>query len=360
MLTMMFFSRVMSVDRDGNRRSSDPVRARRLVFTWLVSCCVLIFLMVVLGGVTRLTGSGLSMVNWKPLSGVIPPLSALAWQQEFENYQGSPQFQQVNTNMTLARFQVIFYFEYAHRLLGRIIGLAFIVPFLFLWWRRLIRPSLVPRLLVVFVLGGMQGLLGWYMVQSGLVDVPWVSPYRLTAHLGLAVVLYSYLWWLVLDHWPLGAMRGVATWHRQTGFVLCAVVLLTMLSGGFVAGLKAGYVFNTFPLMAGEWVPPGYWVMEPGWRNFFENIPTVQFNHRVLGIASFFGLMVFVGVAWRRCASSYYRWLLGAVAFTVTVQICLGIATLLLHVPISLAALHQANALLLLTVSLCVAFVGRR
>ena len=360
MLTMMFFNRVMSVDRDGNRRSSDPVRARRLVLIWLVSCCVLIFLMVVLGGVTRLTGSGLSMVNWKPLSGVIPPLSALAWQQEFENYQGSPQFQQVNTNMTLARFQVIFYFEYAHRLLGRIIGLAFIVPFLFLWWRRLIRPSLVPRLLVVFVLGGMQGLLGWYMVRSGLVDVPWVSPYRLTAHLGLAVVLYSYLWWLVLDHWPLGAMRGVATWHRQTGFVLFALVLLTMLSGGFVAGLKAGYVFNTFPLMAGEGLPPGYWVMEPGWRNFFENIPTVQFNHRVLGIASFFGLMVFVGVAWRRSARGYYRWLLSVLACAAIVQIGLGIATLLLHVPISLAALHQANALLLLTVSLCVAFVGRR
>jgi len=360
MLTMMFFNPVMSVDRDGNRRSSDPVRARRLVLTWLVSCCVLIFLMVVLGGVTRLTGSGLSMVNWKPLSGVIPPLSALAWQQEFENYQGSPQFQQVNTNMTLARFQVIFYFEYAHRLLGRIIGLAFIVPSLFLWWRRLIRPSLVPRLLVVFVLGGMQGLLGWYMVQSGLVDVPWVSPYRLTAHLGLAVVLYSYLWWLVLDHWPLGAMRGVATWHRQTGFVLCALVLLTMLSGGFVAGLKAGYVFNTFPLMAGEWLPPGYWVMEPGWRNVFENIPTVQFNHRVLGIASFSGLMVFVGVAWRRSARGYYRWLLSVLACAAIVQIGLGIATLLLHVPISLAALHQANALLLLTVSLCVAFVGRR
>ena len=225
--------------------------------------------MVVLGGVPRLTGSGLSMVNWKPLSGVIPPLSALAWQQEFENYQGSPQFQQVNASITLARFQVIFYFEYAHRLLGRIIGLAFIVPLLFLWCRRLIHPSLVPRMLVVFVLGGMQGLLGWYMVRSGLVDVPWVSPYRLTAHLGLAVVLYSYLWWLVLDHWLRDAMPGAAAWHRRMGFALCALVFLTLLSGGFVAGLKAGYAFNTFPLMAGGWLPPGYWVMEPGWRNLF-------------------------------------------------------------------------------------------
>jgi cytochrome c oxidase assembly protein subunit 15 len=198
------------------------------------------------------------------------------------------------------------------------------------------------------------------MVRSGLVDVPWVSPYRLTAHLGLAVVLYSYLWWLVLDHWLCGGTRGAAVWHRRTGFALCTLVFLTLLSGGFVAGLKAGYAFNTFPLMAGEWLPPGYWVMEPGWRNLFENIPTVQFNHRVLGIASFFGLMVFVGVAWRRSARGYYRWLLSVLACAAIVQIGLGIATLLLHVPISLAALHQANALLLLTVSLCVAFVGRR
>ena len=357
---MMLFNRVTSADRHGAKRSSDSMSARRLVRTWLVSCCVLIFLIVVLGGVTRLTGSGLSMVDWKPLSGVIPPLSAAAWQQEFENYQGSPQFQQVNASITLARFQAIFYFEYAHRLLGRIIGLAFIVPFLFLWWHRVIHPSLVPRLLVVFVLGGMQGLLGWYMVRSGLVDVPWVSPYRLTAHLGLAVVLYSYLWWLVLDHWRRGAMPGAATWHRRTGFALCALVMLTVLSGGFVAGLKAGHAFNTFPLMAGEWLPPGYWVIEPGWRNLFENIPTVQFNHRVLGVASFLGLMAFVGFAWRRTSSGYYRWLLGILGCAATFQVGLGIATLLMHVPIIVAALHQANALLLVTVSLCVAFSGRR
>ena len=357
---MMFFNRVTSADRHAVRRSSDPVRARRLVLTWLVSCCFLIFLMVVLGGVTRLTGSGLSMVDWKPLSGVIPPLSVTDWQQEFENYQGSPQFQQVNASITLARFQVIFYFEYAHRLLGRVIGLAFIVPFLFLWWRRVIHPSLVPRLLLVFILGGLQGLLGWYMVRSGLVDVPWVSPYRLTAHLGLAVVLYSYLWWLVLDHWLPGATRRTAAWHRRTGFALCALVFLTLLSGGFVAGLKAGYAFNTVPLMAGEWLPPGYWVMEPGWRNVFENIPTVQFNHRVLGSASFLGLIAFVGVAWRRSACGHYRWLLGILGCAATVQVGSGIATLLMHVPIILAALHQASALLLVTISLCVAFSGRR
>ena len=359
MLTMMFFNRVMSVDRDGNGRSSDRVRARRLVLTWLVSCCVLIFLMVVLGGVTRLTGSGLSMVNWKPLSGVIPPLSALAWQQEFENYQGSPQFQQVNTNMTLARFQVIFYFEYAHRLLGRIIGLAFIVPFLLLWWRRMIHPPLVPRLLLVFILGGMQGLLGWYMVQSGLVDVPRVSPYRLTAHLIVAVAIYAYLFWTALGLLSERSGHSTVSPLSRGAIGITVMIVVTILSGGFVAGLKAGHAFNTFPLMGGQWIPPGYGIAEPFWINFFETIPAVQFNQRWLAITTFVLVIMFVLRAWRDDALRIYRAAVGVLVMLAVIQVSLGISTLLLHVPVVLAAAHQGVALVLLTAALYLVFITR-
>jgi len=336
-------------------RSSD----NRVVAQWLLLCCVLVFAMVMLGGVTRLTGSGLSMVRWEPISGVTPPMTAKAWALEFQHYQTSPEFKLVNRHLQLDEFKTIFYYEYAHRMLGRIIGLAFLLPFLYLLWRRRIRRQLVPRLIALFILGGLQGLLGWYMVKSGLVDVPRVSPYRLTAHLVAAVAIYGYMFWVALSllhdrpektsQSRLAGMAGVAAF----------MVLLTMLSGGFVAGLKAGHAFNSFPLMAGKWLPPGYLAVEPVWRNFFETIPTVQFNHRWLAIATYVVVLVFVARGWQDAILARYRSALALFAGVATLQVVLGILTLLLHVPVILGAAHQGSALLLFTVSLYVVFVSR-
>lgn len=342
-----------------SRLDSTKRTDNRVVGRWLLLCCALVFAMVVLGGVTRLTGSGLSMVRWQPLSGVIPPISAKAWEVEFQHYQTSPEFKKINRHLLLDEFKTIFYFEYAHRMLGRMIGLAFLLPLLYLVWRRRIRRQLVPRLVVLFILGGLQGLLGWYMVKSGLVDIPRVSPYRLTAHLVAAVAIYGYMFWVALD--LLHNRTSEPGVSRVAGMASMAafMVLVTMLSGGFVAGLKAGHAFNSFPLMAGKWLPPGYLAAEPAWRNFFETIPTVQFNHRWLAIATFVLVLVFVARGWQDATLARYRRVLALFAGVASVQVVLGISTLLLHVPVILGAAHQGCALVLFTVALYLTFVSR-
>ena len=333
---------------------------RSAVAGWLGLCCLLVFCMVVLGGVTRLTDSGLSMVRWEPVSGVLPPLSQAAWQAEFDHYRQFPEYQKINAGMSLDEFKRIFYFEYAHRILGRAIGLVFAVGFVWLWFRRRLPRSLIPHLIVMFVLGGMQGLLGWYMVKSGLVDLPDVSQYRLTAHLGLAILIYLYMLWVIfilLERTPAAPVpRGL----RRATVGLGLLTFVTVLSGGFVAGLKAGHAFNTFPLMAGQWIPPGYLALEPMWRNLFENIPSVQFNHRLLAITTFTLVLVFVFQAVRNKALAGFRRPVITLAGVATLQVALGISTLLWYVPVALAAAHQAVALLLLSVSLYVVFRFRR
>jgi len=333
---------------------------RSAIVGWLGLCCLLVFCMVVLGGVTRLTDSGLSMVRWEPVSGMLPPLSQVAWQAEFDHYRQFPEYQKVNAGMSLDEFKTIFYFEYAHRMLGRAIGLVFAVGFLWLWFRRRLSRSLIPHLIVMFVLGAMQGLLGWYMVKSGLVDLPDVSQYRLTAHLGLAILIYLYMLWVIfilLERKPAAPVpHGM---HRAT-VGLGLLTFVTVLSGGFVAGLKAGHAFNTFPLMAGQWIPPGYLALEPMWRNLFENIPSVQFNHRLLAIMTFTLVLVFVFQAVRNKALAGFRRPVITLAGVVTLQVALGISTLVWYVPVALAAAHQAVALLLLSVSLYVVFRFRR
>jgi heme A synthase len=238
-----------------------PKKARsdRAIAWWLLVCCALVFAMVVLGGVTRLTGSGLSMVNWKPVSGVLPPLSRAAWEREFEHYRQTPEYKYVNKGMSLSEFKGIFWFEYAHRVLGRLIGVVFLLPFLYFLLRRRIEASLVPKLAVMFVLGGLQGLLGWYMVKSGLVDDPHVSQYRLAAHLGLAVLIYAFMLWTalgILRSDEDSGSRGSSSFSTYT-LILTIAVFVVMMSGAFVAGLKAGFSYNTFPLMAGQWIPDG-------------------------------------------------------------------------------------------------------
>lgn len=331
------------------------VRSDRPIAWWLLVCCALVFAMVVLGGVTRLTGSGLSMVHWKPVSGVLPPFSQKAWEREFEHYRETPEYAYVNKGMSLDAFKGIFWFEYAHRLLGRLIGIVFLIPFLYFLMRRRIEVSLVPKLATMFVLGGLQGLLGWYMVKSGLVDDPHVSQYRLAAHLGLAVLIYAFMLWTALGLLRRGDNSSPPAQGRLALFtlVLAVAVFVTMMSGAFVAGLKAGFSYNTFPLMAGKLVPDGMWSVAPVYLNFFENVTTVQFNHRVLAIGTFLGIIALWSGARRWHLTRPQRFWLHATSLAAVVQVALGISTLLLRVPVSLAALHQAGAMVLLTVLLC-------
>jgi cytochrome c oxidase assembly protein subunit 15 len=320
----------------------------RPVALWLYVVCALIFAMVVLGGITRLTGSGLSMVEWDPLFGIVPPLTEADWQAVFDKYKASPEYRLVNVGMDLAGFKRIFYVEYAHRVLGRAIGLVFLLPFLFFWWRGMLPRGFAPKLAAMFVLGGLQGLLGWYMVQSGLVDDPRVSPYRLAAHFMFAVALYGYILWVALGLWPGRAARGGAPGLRLAALGTLVLVLVTMTAGAFVAGLKAGHAWNTFPLMEGRLVPEGLLALQPAWRNFFENPMTVQFQHRVLGLLTLAAVLG-LWMARRRLAGAARR-LAHLLAAAGVIQVGLGIATLLLVVPVPLASAHQAGALVVFTV----------
>jgi cytochrome c oxidase assembly protein subunit 15 len=314
-------------------------RADRVrIAAWLLACCALVFLTVVVGGVTRLTRSGLSIVEWQPLIGVLPPLSAADWQLLFDKYRLTPEFQKVNPGMGLEGFKSIFWWEYAHRLLGRLIGVAFFLPYLLFLIKGKIRGTLAWQLAGVFLLGALQGALGWYMVQSGLVSEPRVSHFRLTAHLGLALLIFSLMFWRALDL----LFPGRKTDRR--GVAVAALVFLMILSGGMVAGLRAGHAYNTFPLMNGHLVPPEILMLEPWYRNFFYNVATVQFVHRGL----FWVLLVAVPLLWWRTRSGPAALLLAA----FVAQAALGISTLLLAVPIPIAAMHQAGAVLVLAAAL--------
>ena len=330
--------------------------SNRAITWWLLICLGLIFAMVILGGVTRLTGSGLSMVNWHPIHGAIPPLNSEQWRQEFNHYQQSPEYQKINRDMSVADFKSIFWFEYSHRMLGRLIGLIFLLPFLYFWWRKKIIPGLTPKLIIMFCLGGLQGLLGWYMVKSGLVNNPHVSQYRLTAHLLSAILIYGFILWTILDlnqHRIYQAINQstVARW-RTSSLILIGLLLLTIVSGGFVAGLKAGLIFNTFPLMGGKWIPEGIGALTPWHLNLFENMVTVQFSHRLLAITTGILLLAWYIKGRGHFEDRHIKLSFKLVGMLVIIQLLLGISTLLMHVPVSLAAMHQAGALLLFSVML--------
>lgn len=331
-------------------------RYNRQLATWLLVCASVIFGMIVLGGVTRLTGSGLSIVEWKPLMGVIPPLSEQEWQETFEQYRQFPEYQQVNRGMDLSAFKRIFAYEYAHRLLGRLIGVIFFFPLVFFWWKGRIPAQHKPKLVGLFVLGGLQGFLGWYMVQSGLVDIPRVSQYRLVAHLGLAVIIYAYMLWVAFDLLYPGSQfdpcsgRGL----KRFSYGLTALLFVMILSGGLVSGIHAGFAYNTFPLMDGRFFPLGLYGLDPTWNSIFEDITTVQFNHRMLAYLLTILIVSFVIVARRTRVSGRTKTGTYAMLTMLLVQVTLGITTLLLIVPVSLAAAHQGGAILLLTTALYV------
>ena len=326
---------------------------RRAIAIWLFVVCALVFAMVVLGGVTRLTRSGLSIVEWQPLLGAIPPLNEAQWLALFEKYKLTPEYQKVNLGMDLAGFQGIFWLEYFHRLLGRLIGLAFALPFVYFLVRGKIGRALASKLWLLFALGAAQGLLGWLMVASGLVDVPRVSPYRLTAHLGLAILIYAATLWIALGllaSKPQAADSTVGL--RRFGLAVTGLIFCMILSGGFVAGTHAGFAFNDWPYMHGRLVPEGLYALEPWWVNLFENIATVQFNHRLVAYLLCLVIPVYWFTARRHRLEARTRSLFHLLLAMLALQVTLGIATLLYVVPVSLAAAHQAGALLLLTLAL--------
>ncbi len=303
--------------------------------------------MVVVGGLTRLTESGLSIVEWKLVSGILPPLSDQAWQEELQAYRASPQYQQVNKGMSVEEFKHIFWLEYIHRLLGRLVGLTFALPLMLFWMRGLLPLPVARKMLLITMLVAVQGAVGWYMVSSGLKDVPWVSPLRLAFHLGLAAIIFC-----LLLHVLYTTQRGDAPTRPHPLFRLSclasALVFLQILMGALVAGLDAGLTYNTWPLMDGAWIPPHLFLLEPLMTNFFEHIPLVQFQHRwvavlVLTIIIYQHLRVMLSFS----GSPITRVSWGILAL-VLVQFSLGVMTLVLVVPIGLATLHQAVALLLI------------
>ena len=326
-------------------------RNRRAVACWLLALAGLVLAMVVLGGITRLNHAGLSIVDWRPLVGVLPPFGEDAWQALFAGYKRFPEYQEINRGMTLGAFKEIFWLEYAHRLLGRIVGIAFALPFVWFLVRRAFGRPLALKVLAIGVLGGLQGLLGWYMVKSGLVDRPDVSPYRLAAHLGLAVAIYGCLIWIALGLLMGSAIESVRRASRWRGALWGAtgLVFLTILSGAFVAGNDAGLAYNTFPLMADAIVPPDIFLIEPLWRNFFENVPLVQLDHRLLAMLTALVVILIWVAALRWLGPAPARAVLHAAAAAVLVQFVLGIATLLTFVPVPLGAAHQAGAMVVLT-----------
>jgi cytochrome c oxidase assembly protein subunit 15 len=339
---------------------ADP-GAPRAVAWWLFICCALTFAMVVVGGVTRLTHSGLSITEWQPIVGTMPPLNDGDWSEAFVKYQATPEYQRVNRGMSLDAFKRIFWWEYFHRLLGRAIGVVFLVPFLWFLARRRIPPGYAPRLFGIFLLGGLQGAMGWYMVQSGLVDDPRVSQLRLTAHLGLALVIFAAMFLTalsLLERRRMGSASSTSLARFANALVI--VVFVMVLSGGLVAGIRAGFAYNSFPLMNGHLVPPEILMMSPWYLNFWNNMATVQFDHRLIALV----LALLVPWFWWRAQGASgvpRRACLGAHALLglLAVQIALGIATLLLVVPLPLAAAHQAGAVLVFAATLNVAHALR-
>ena len=336
-------------------RAGDRSRA---VAAWLFVCAGLVFAMVVVGGVTRLTGSGLSITEWKPIMGALPPMNTADWQEAFEKYRTIPQYAQVNAGMSLAEFQGIFWWEWAHRFLGRIVGVVFALPFaVFLILRRL-PQRLIVRCAVLLGLGGLQGLIGWWMVSSGLSERVDVAPERLTVHLGLALLIFMGLIWTGLEAWsgeersrsPVGWSRGAA--------ILLGAVFVQCLLGGLVAGAKAGFVYTDWPLMNGAVFPPVAW--DSGALAFLHDQALVQFNHRIWAYGLLVGGTVYAIQAWRWRMAEGLGFAAFAVAAALWLQAALGVVTLMQAVPLWLGALHQAGAALVLAAATANLWLVRR
>ena len=327
---------------------------------WIGTICLMVFCMVVVGGVTRLTHSGLSIAEWKPIMGALPPVHEKDWQDVFQKYQQTPEYQKINQGMSLHEFKKIFFWEYLHRLLGRLIGVVFLVPYLFFLLTKRLQGRLAKRLALGFVLGGLEGVMGWLMVKSGLVNRPQVSHYRLAAHLVIAFLIFAWFFWILLglvlgEKSDEGERRSLKTFS----WILLGFTSLEVVYGAFVAGLKAGFVYNTFPTMDGEWLPTGFWALEPRWVNLFENSTSVQFIHRWIAMTLSLSIVGFYMYARRFILTDTQRRSICLLLMAVVLQVSLGISTLLLRVPLSLAVLHQAGAFVLFAAILSVVFTLR-
>lgn len=318
-----------------------------VVRLWLYSIVGLITAMVLVGGATRLTDSGLSITEWKPILGAIPPLSAADWQEAFDKYRAIPEYQLVNKGMSLAEFQFIYWWEWGHRFLGRIIGLAFFIPAVIFWALGWFPAALKPRIVALFILGGLQGLIGWWMVKSGLVDRVDVSQYRLAVHLTLACFLFAAVLWVALGLRDQKSHASTASMHRFAGALLI-LIFIQIFAGALVAGMDAGLAYNTWPKMDGALVPSSLLTMSPFWLNMFENAKTVQFDHRMIA----YGLwaLALIHALWLsvKPTSNSVKILAWLTFITITGQAIIGILTLLWAVPLDVALLHQLGALVVL------------
>jgi cytochrome c oxidase assembly protein subunit 15 len=324
----------------------------RAVRWWLVFVALLIAAMVLVGGATRLTESGLSIVEWKPVTGTLPPLTQNEWSQAFEGYKKIPQYSEMNAGMTLDQFKTIFWWEWSHRLLGRFIGVAFLLPFLWFMWRGMLPSDLKRRLWIIFGLGGLQGAVGWWMVASGLTNRVEVSQYRLATHLVLALLIFAAIVWTVRRLSDRPSLQPPLR-LRVTSGILVVLVFVQLYFGALVAGLRAGKVFNTWPDIDGSFIPSSarLFFEQPWWRNLFDNTLTVQFEHRMMAYTLFaIAILHLIDAVVSRAGGAVVRgalWLAAA----MTLQATLGILTLLNQVPILLALVHQGVAILVLTLA---------
>ncbi len=332
-------------------------RNRRRVSAWLFAICFMLLGMIALGGATRLTGSGLSIMEWKPLSGIVPPLTHAQWEHLFALYQQIPQYRLEHQGFGLSGFQHIFWLEWIHRFWGRMIGMVLIVPLVFFALTRAIGPSLIGRLLLFFVLGGLQGAIGWFMVASGFdPDSVAVAPAKLVLHLCFAFALYAAILWTAFSvRWPVAeairATRG-AVWTRRLAIATACVLSVTVVAGGFTAGTHAGFSYNSFPLMDGQLVPAGYDTLHPFWRNWFQTVQAVQFDHRVLATLTALAVGATLLTGLRASLPKPAHDALMLLGWAVLAQYALGVTTLLLVVPVWAGTLHQTFAALLLSVTL--------
>jgi len=323
---------------------------------WLIICCIFVFTMVFIGGLTRLTDSGLSIVNWNIFSGIFPPLLNSEWIELFEKYKQFPEYKLINKNISLDDFKFIFWMEYIHRIWGRLIFLIFLIPLIIFLKKKYIPKKLKKHFLIILLLIILQGLFGWYMVKSGLNDIPDVNHYRLSIHLTMAFIIYGYLLFLTFSIYDLKKNKKKLTtknknFHLFNLFLIC-LILITIFSGGMVAGLDAGLVYNTFPLMGDVFIPLDIWELKPKFINFFENPVTVQFEHRILGIITFtLILLIWFYARIKNLPLSVIR-KINILLLVVLIQVSLGIATLMSYVEMPIALIHQSGALILYTVSI--------
>lgn len=349
-MTQVFTSRALAEAGAKPRHGHD-----RAVAIWLLVCAAMIFAMVLLGGITRLSGSGLSIMEWKPLMGALPPMSKAEWERVFALYREIAQYKNVNAGMTLPEFQGIFWWEWSHRLWGRLIGLVFFLPFLWFLVKGYLRKAWAPKLGAIFVLGGLQGAIGWYMVASGFEDRDSVSQYRLVLHLGLALVIYALILWCAFDLLrprPLAGNASIARALRRHAIVLLVLIAIELALGGLVAGLHGGLIYNDFPFMNGDWIAPDVFSMSPWWVNPTENPVTAQFLHRIGAGLVTVALLWLVARVWRSDLPRTVKARSGILLAALVLQVALGISTLMLVVPLPLAVAHQGGAVILLTATL--------